>query len=73
MCFSMGIDDGGRVGGLREAKDGAVLFVYPIVYKVYSIFPFDGEVFLVGGSDGGGGDVAWPQFMDIEVEVVIPF
>ena len=73
VCFAMGIDDGGGVGGLGKAEYGAVLFIYPIVNKIHSIFLLDGEVFLVGGGDGGCGDIAGSQLMDIEVKVVIPF
>ena len=73
MGLPMGIDDGGGVGGLGKTKDGPILLVHPVVDKVYSIFLLDGKVFLVGGGDGGGGDVAGPKLVDVEVEVVISF
>ncbi len=71
--FAVGVDDGGGVGRLGEAEHGAVLFIHPIVDKIYSVFLLNGEVFLMGGGDGGRGDIAGSEFMDVEVEVVIPF
>src|SRR5277367_482683 len=73
MGFPMRINDGGGIRRLRQTEDGSVFLIHPIIDKIYTVFVFDGEVFLVSGSNGGCSNIAGSQLVDIEVEVVVPF